>query len=44
MQAWNLAALLLEKCNGVHTLDWQLCYGVQGEVWTVSSPSQVVVG
>jgi hypothetical protein len=36
IQAWNLAAILLEKCKGVRAFDWQLCYGIQGEVWTVS--------
>jgi hypothetical protein len=36
MQIWNLAAVLLGRCKGVETFDWQLAYGVQGEVWTVS--------
>jgi hypothetical protein len=36
MQVWNLAAVLLSRCKGVETFDWQLAYGVQGEVWTVS--------
>jgi hypothetical protein len=35
MQTWNLAAVLLNRCKGVETFDWQLAYGVQGEVWTV---------
>ena len=37
MQTWNLAAMLLGRCKGVETFDWQLAYGVQGEVWTVSN-------
>lgn len=36
IQAWSLAAVLVEKCKNLRTFDWQLCYGVQGEVWTVS--------
>ena len=40
MQTWNLAAVLLGRCKGVKTFDWQLAYGVQGEVWTVSCKSE----
>jgi hypothetical protein len=40
LQAWNLAAVLLNRCKGVETFDWQLAYGVQGEVWTVSHRSK----
>jgi hypothetical protein len=36
MQVWNLAALLLGICTKVETFKWQLCYGIQGELWTVS--------
>jgi hypothetical protein len=38
MQAWNLAAVLLGRCKNVQTFDWQLCFGVQGEIWTVGLP------
>lgn len=37
MQVWNLAALLLGLCIKVEALDWQLCYGIQGELWTVGT-------
>jgi len=36
ISTWNIAAVLLSRCKGVETFDWQLAYGVQGEVWTVS--------